>query len=113
MDSYQAIYDAVRSRIQGGDVGEAVQQAIREQNWGHYVQQAAYEWTIAAGEQMRPCVVFKPELFQDGDHWCALFGKNLQEGIAGFGKTPAAAMLEFDKAWHSEAVVPIDSKAER
>lgn len=99
METYQPIYDAVRSRVFGGDVGEAVRQAIREQNWGHHVQQAAYEWQIAAGEQQRPCVVFKPALTKDGDEWCALFGINLQEGVAGFGKTPSEAMHAFDKAW--------------
>lgn len=109
MDSYQPIYDAVRSRISGGDVGEAISNAIREQNWGHYVQQAAYEWTIAAGQHSRPAVVFKPELFQDGNMWCALLGKDLQSGVAGFGKSPAAAMDEFDKAWNAT----IDSGAQR
>ena len=28
----------------------------------------------------------------DGDQWCALYGENLQEGVAGFGRTPAEAM---------------------
>lgn len=35
----------------------------------------------------------------DGNLWCALYGDDLQNGIAGFGATPAAAMREFDKAW--------------
>lgn len=29
----------------------------------------------------------------DGDKWCALAGENLQEGVAGFGDTPSAALL--------------------
>lgn len=98
-DDYQAVYDAVRSRIRGGDVGEAVQQAIREQNWGHHVQQAAYEWQIAAGEQQRPCVVFKPRLFKDGNAWCALLGENLMTGVSAFGNTPSEAMHNFDIEW--------------
>lgn len=109
MDSYQAVYDAVRSRLGNCDVGEAISNAIRDQNWAHYVQQAAYEWAIAAGEQTRPCVVFKPKLTQDGNMWCALLGDNLQDGIASFGKTPAEAMQEFDKAWHAPAVTPSTS----
>ena len=28
----------------------------------------------------------------DGDKWCALVGENLQEGVAGFGDTPTAAI---------------------
>lgn len=99
MDSYQAVYDAVRSRIIGGDVGDAVQAVIREQNWGHHIEQAAYEWKIAAGEQQRPCVVFKPTLTLDGNEWCVLLGENLQVGVAGFGKSPASAMYAFDKAF--------------
>jgi hypothetical protein len=31
--------------------------------------------------------------------WCALFGDNLQEGVVGFGETPAKAMYAFDTAW--------------
>ena len=100
MDSYQPIYDAVRSRISGGNVGEAISNAIREQNWSHYIQQVAYEWQISASEQTRPCVVFKPTLSRDGNQWCALFGTNLHDGVAGFGKTPAEAMYAFDQAWN-------------
>ena len=53
----------------------------------------------AAREKMRPCVIFAPKLFPDGDMWCALFGENLQEGVSGFGKTPCAAMANFDHQW--------------
>jgi hypothetical protein len=58
-------------------------------------------WQEAAWEQLRPSVVFKPALFKDGNMWCALFGGNLQEGVAGFGETPAKAMYAFDTAWLS------------
>lgn len=56
-------------------------------------------WQEAAWEQQRPSVVFKPVLSKDGNMWCALFGNNLQEGVAGFGSTPAKAMWAFDTAW--------------
>jgi hypothetical protein len=49
-----------------------------------------------------PHVLYKPKLMQDGTAWCALYGENLQEGVAGFGETPAAAMAAFDAAWLSE-----------
>lgn len=55
----------------------------------------------ACWEYQRPSVVFKPTLSKDGDMWCALFGENLQEGVAGFGETPAKAMWAFDTAWLS------------
>lgn len=60
-------------------------------------------WQEAAYEQMRPSVVFKPALARDGDMWCALFGDNLQEGVAGFGESPAKAMWAFDTAWLSKS----------
>lgn len=40
----------------------------------------------------------KPRLTKDGDSWCALLGENLQEGVTGFGKTPALALLAFEVA---------------
>lgn len=113
MDSYQPIYDAVRSKISGGDIGQAVSDVARNAfdiSWARdAVQQeliaAAYEWR-------RPSVVFRPSLLQDGAAWCALFGDNLQEGVAGFGDTPEAAMTAFDQAWWKERT-PAAIRAER
>ena len=67
------------------------------------VDMAKATWQEAAWEQMRPSVVFKPTLFRDGNMWCALFGENLQEGVAGFGPRPADAMWAFDTAWLTES----------
>lgn len=65
----------------------------------HAAEMVKISWQEAAWEQQRPSVVFKPTLSKDGDMWCALFGDNLQVGIAGFGETPAKAMYAFDTAW--------------
>lgn len=43
--------------------------------------------------------VLKPKIAKDGNQWCILYGDNLQEGIAGFGDTPAEAAHEFTSAW--------------
>lgn len=59
-------------------------------------------WQEAGWEYQRPSVVFKPVLSKDGNMWCALFGENLQEGVAGFGETPQHAMWAFDQAWSSK-----------
>lgn len=40
----------------------------------------------------------KPTLTKDGDMWCALHGENLQVGVAGFGPTPAMALIAFETA---------------
>lgn len=46
-----------------------------------------------------PHVLMRPELSVDGNMYCFLFGRNLQEGVAGFGRTVAEAAAAFDKAW--------------
>jgi len=48
----------------------------------------------------RPSYILKPRLFIDGDMWCALYGENLQDGIAGFGKSPELAYQDFDTEWY-------------
>lgn len=66
--------------------------------------EAAYQTrdriVAAAIEYDRPSAIFRPKLTIDGDHWCALYGDNLQDGVAGFGKSPAEAMSKFDDAWY-------------
>lgn len=102
-DSYQAIYDAVRSRIHGGDIGSAVESACREafSMASHYMACVAQDWSIAASEQQRPCVLFKPVLSRDGNQYCVLFGEDLMQGVAGFGDSAALAMIDFDKNWYA------------
>ncbi|MDO9093380.1 MAG: hypothetical protein Q7U99_12190 [Rubrivivax sp.] len=53
----------------------------------------------AAARYEAPSAVYRPRLSIDGDQWCALYGDNLQDGVAGFGKSPADAMWNFDQAW--------------
>ncbi|HEP8326530.1 hypothetical protein ACP3VF_10335 [Pseudomonas paraeruginosa] len=98
-DSYQAIYDAVRSRFGGCDVGEAIQQAIRTENLGHYFAMAMEEIKLAAVSQSEPSAIYRPKLSIDGNMWCALYGENLQDGVAGFGSSPAEAMDAFNRSW--------------
>jgi len=99
MDSYQPIYDAVRSKISNGDIGQAVENSLRDSNFSHYVQMAMSSIEQIASEYDRPCAIFRPKLSLDGNQWCALYGENLQDGVAGFGESPALAMRAFDTAW--------------
>jgi hypothetical protein len=65
---------------------------------GHMIealQEIQVAWTA-------PHVLMRPKLALDGNQWCALYGENLQEGVAGFGDTPAGAMQAFDQAWMYE-----------
>lgn len=37
---------------------------------------------------------------KDGDMFCVLWGENIQEGLCGFGKTPYAAVVDFNKNYY-------------
>ncbi len=103
MDSYQPIYDAVRSRISNGNVGDVVERAARDAfDMGNMRNILTEQFCATAMEMARPSVVYKPTLMADGDMWCVLLGEDLQVGIAGFGKTVAEAMTAFDQAFYKE-----------
>lgn len=102
MDSYQPIYDAVRSKITGGDVGQAIEQSMRDANVSHHAEMAANAIHCAAASWERPSVLFRPKLSIDGDQWCALYGENIHDGVAGFGDSPANAMWDFDRNWEKK-----------
>lgn len=105
MDAYQPIYDAVRSRLSNGDIGQAVEAVMREANVASYVERAAItiteEAVRVADANAAPSAVYRPALSIDGNKWCALYGDNLQDGVAGFGDSPADAMWDFDRNWHA------------
>ena len=56
----------------------------------------------AALELRRASLQLHPRLSIDGNMWCALYGDNLQDGVAGFGKSPEKAYWDFDRAWSEE-----------
>jgi hypothetical protein len=107
MDSYQAVYDAVRSRISGCNVSDAVAEAVRQAFDISYtvpviaqeISLAAEYWRRAGEDAARPSVQMRPTISIDGNKWCALYGDNLQDGVAGFGDSPVEAMADFDKNW--------------
>jgi len=101
-DAYQAIYDAVRSRISNGDIGRAVEEVARNAfDMGNLRAQMSEQLYSVASQMERPSVLYRPALSIDGNQWCALYGANLQDGVAGFGDTVADAMRSFDEAWNN------------
>lgn len=102
-DTYQPIYDAVRSRINGCDIGQAVGDAVRQcMDMSYAIPGLMQEIALQFAENSRPSAVYRPAISMDGNQWCALYGDNLQDGVAGFGDSPAAAMLDFDRAWNAK-----------
>lgn len=102
-DSYQAVYDAVRSRISSCSTGDAILRAAQEAfDISHARQMLQMEIATVGAEMQRPSVLYRPSVVPDGNKWCALYGSNLMEGVVGFGDTPAEAMAAFDHAWLNE-----------
>lgn len=110
-DTYQAVYDAVRSRISNADIGSAVENALLQANLSHYAMMAGDAVQVATYEYQRPSVLYRPSLGLDGTMWCALYGDDLQNGVAGFGGTPAKAMAAFDLAWLNDRTPAAIAKA--
>ena len=102
-DTYQAVYDAVRSRISNGDVGRAIQDGMHLDG-SHAIVMVRDSFQCVAWEMQRPSVLFRPSIGRDGNKWCALYGDKLAEGVAGFGDSPAEAMADFDKAWQTKVL---------
>lgn len=73
---------------------------------------AATEQAEAARATRAPHVLMRPRVFPDGSAWCCLRGENLQEGVAGFGDTPAAACAAFDTAWMEQRLTAGLARAE-
>ena len=66
-------------------------------------QEAAVETLSRARRLNTPSAIYQPELFQDGNAWCALLGRDIAVGVTGWGETPEAAMAAFDVAWVEKA----------
>lgn len=84
MDAYRAIYDAANLQLGGLSYLQ-----------GHIQQ----EIDTVSSAMRAPHVLMRPRIGIDGNQWCALYGEDLQNGVAGFGDSPALAMAAFDKAW--------------
>lgn len=74
---------------------QAIQQGIENTFYhaGQIAQESAGSWFA------NPHVLMRPRLFIDGNQWCALYGENIQDGVAGFGDSPADAVADFNRAW--------------
>lgn len=79
---------------------------MSELNTDLLLQEAAGLKSIASGYEcdrarlmLTPSHRLLPKLFIDGNKWCALFGANIQDGVAGFGDSPDEAYKDFDLTW--------------
>lgn len=96
---YQAVYDAIRSRVSRVNIDDVIRCELQNMNLSFYAERASARCLDAIAEYDRPSTIYKPKLSSDGNMWCALLGDNLQDGVAGFGKSPSAAYVDFDNNW--------------
>jgi hypothetical protein len=67
--------------------------------WERVANSALEAWNEIRNEAVRPSILLRPALVIDGNQWCALYGEDLQAGVAGFGESPALAFSDFDRNW--------------
>ena len=75
-------------------------------DFSHQAAMIQQEFQKAAYEMQRPFVLIKPKMYRDGNMWCALYGDDLQSGVAAFGETPAKAATQFDVEWLNQKAQP-------
>ncbi len=101
-DNYQAVYDAVRSKMSHFNGDQLMQNIVSNMDCSHAVQMVQQSFQETAWDMSRPSILLKPTIKKDGDKWCALYGENLTDGVAGFGDSPNKAFLDFDKNWNGK-----------
>lgn len=67
-------------------------------------QEAAVELLQRARRLNTPSAIYRPDVFQDGNAWCALLGRDIAVGVVGWGDTPEEAIAAFDVAWRAKAL---------
>lgn len=78
-------------------MGYATEQAVLNGQWN--AAEAAFQAEL---KRASPHVLMRPSISVDGNMWCFLYGKNLHDGVAGFGATPELAAADFDHNWRNQ-----------
>ena len=68
----------------------------------HAIAMQTEQLRVTQHELTRPSLLHALKLARDGNQWCALYGDDLEVGIAGFGDSPELAMLDFDREWYKK-----------
>lgn len=65
---------------------------------------ATVEFGATIDSRQGPSPRFSVEVVieKDGEQWCALAGVDLQQGVAGFGSTPADAIRDFKNSFRND-----------
>lgn len=58
---------------------------------------------LEIGQQYQRFAMLRPKIYKDGNKWCVLYGENIQDGVAGFGRTPHEAAMDWESNWNVQA----------
>ena len=67
--------------------------------YDHDTSSLNYEMAVER-TQFNLVAFLKPKLSVDGNQYCFLYGENLQDGVTGFGDSPAHAAEDFSRNWY-------------
>jgi len=98
----QDVYNAVIQSLKGFDAQALMERIASRFDISFAVENLRAQGADCLAELSAPSAIYNPKLFIDGDQWCALYGDNIQDGVAGFGKSPQKAIEAFNKAWSAE-----------
>lgn len=111
-DTYQAVYDAVSSRIGRCNPSSILEEAARNAFDISYAkaivqQDVAIAIAEVAAAMTRPSVLYRPTLVHSTEptwphRWCASYGDTGARVVA-WGSSPEAAMNAFDVEWKRAA----------
>lgn len=66
-----------------------------------YVAAGIRNQTAQEQQEFNLIAMLKPSIQREGNQWCVLYGDD-RTGIAGFGDSPHAAILDFNKASYED-----------
>jgi hypothetical protein len=103
MSEYQIeIYDAIRNRFSQFDSQGLMDRIVSNFDCSMSIARIEEQFKMAAVCMQEASAIYRPKLSIDGNQWCALYGDNLQDGVAGFGDSPELAMVDFNKNWYAK-----------
>jgi hypothetical protein len=71
----------------------------------YHHEEVLYQEELLRIQEERELILIKQtgaKLSRDGNQYCYLIGEDMQSGVAGFGKTPYAAMMELNRKFYNE-----------
>jgi len=99
--AWKASWNAIAALIVWDDSSKFLDMSVEEvtelANEGNHAAVLLLPAVVVKNKLKKNTKLNKPRLFLDEGAWCALLGNNLQDGICGYGDSPAEAMQDYEK----------------